>query len=221
MQPSIYDLVLNETRYRCPRTPVTHLSGPYTRTGPTTVQQNDRLPLMTNDRAVFESLTPRLSVLCQPKCKTFASHQRQLRQSQLFLELPRIGERRTPEASSLLRGRASRSTINSSSSSPSYGQSPAGAAATKSLTSTNTGVMVNTNTAPPSSDNGNASVAPAGRIGDKTPSLDARLPQPALPLAATFCFVPKNCITKPCTRLYTCVAKRRRYCGCNVSKVCP
>lgn len=66
------------------------------------------------------------------------------------------------------------SATNSSSSSPSYGQSPIGAAATKSLSSTNTGVMANPNAAPPSSDNGNASVAPAGRTGDRTPSRNAR-----------------------------------------------
>jgi hypothetical protein len=61
----------------------------------------------------------------------------------------------------------------SGSSSGSVG-SNGGAAATKSLSSTNTGVMVNPNAAPPSADNGNASVAPAGRLGDKTPSRDTR-----------------------------------------------
>lgn len=63
---------------------------------------------------------------------------------------------------------------SSSTSSPSYGQSPSGAAATRSLSSTNTGVMINPNAAPPSSGNSGASVAPAGRIGDKMPSRDAQ-----------------------------------------------
>jgi hypothetical protein len=63
---------------------------------------------------------------------------------------------------------------SSSTGSPSYGQSPSGAAATKSLSSTNTGVMVNPNAARPSSANSGASVAPAGRIGDKMPSRDAK-----------------------------------------------
>lgn len=66
------------------------------------------------------------------------------------------------------------STTNNSSSAPSYGQSPAGAAATKSMSSTNAGVMATPNASPPSSDNGNASVAPDGRAGDKTPSRDVR-----------------------------------------------
>jgi hypothetical protein len=72
------------------------------------------------------------------------------------------------------KGVPSPSTTNYSSSSPSYGQSPSGAVTTKSLSSTSTGVMVNPNAKPPSSDNGNASVAPAGRVGGRTPSRDAR-----------------------------------------------
>ena len=63
---------------------------------------------------------------------------------------------------------------SSSTSSQTYGQSPAGAAATNSLSSTNTGVMANPNAGPPSLRNSGASVAPAGRVGDKTPSQDAK-----------------------------------------------
>lgn len=63
---------------------------------------------------------------------------------------------------------------SSSTSSQTYGQSPVGAAATNSLSSTNTGVMANPNAGPPSLRNSGASVAPAGRVGDKTPSQDAK-----------------------------------------------